>query len=98
MKIDLKFNMKNYLKFSSILVVGALSIRVQYGGKGSPPSLGWVFPVAWGRGVVAELEILISRRNPSGTRPTPIVSAFGDTVWGDGAVLIISKNLRRQIF
>ena len=23
----------------------------------------------------------------------PIVSAFGDTVWGDGAVLIISKNL-----
>ena len=25
--------------------------------------------------------------------PPPIVSAFGDTVWGDGAVLIISKNL-----
>ena len=27
------------------------------------------------------------------TGNAPIVSAFGDTVWGDGAVLIISKNL-----
>ena len=26
-------------------------------------------------------------------KPPPIVSAFGDMVWGDGAVLIISKNL-----
>ena len=26
-------------------------------------------------------------------RTPPIVSAFGDTVWGGGAVIIISKNL-----
>ena len=49
MKINLKFNMKNYLKFSSILVVGALPAQSQYGGKGSPPSLGWVSRILEGR-------------------------------------------------
>ena len=58
MTINLKFNMKNYLKFSSILAVGALSSRGQYGGKGSPPSLGWVFPVALSRRAVGDLQAL----------------------------------------
>ena len=58
MKINLKFNMKSYLKFSSILVVGATSSESKYGGKGLPPSLGWVFPVALSRRVVRCLQAL----------------------------------------
>ena len=39
-----------------------------------------------------ELQDLVSELRLATGKP-PIVSAFGDTVWGSGAVIIISKNL-----
>ena len=65
MKINLKFNMKNYLKFSSILVVGGLWSRVQYGRKGSPPSLGWVcagVPILYYKSFANTLSDVVQRR------------------------------------
>ena len=50
-----KINMKSYLKFSSIWVVGGLPAQSKYGGKGSPPSLGWVFPAASTHRVISKL-------------------------------------------
>ena len=58
MNIYSNFNIKNYLKFSSILVVGALRGEPKYGGKGLPPSVGWVFPVASTRSAVGYLQAL----------------------------------------
>ena len=50
MKIYCKFCMKSYLKFCSILVVGAFWNQPPGGRKGTPPSLGWVFPLGPGAG------------------------------------------------